>query len=97
MSAHTPGNPYKARAWKVWQNPSEEGSNYWRVRTSYDSHDTDNLCGYCGAEAARLIEAASEMFDLLKAEMNKNEMGVQLNPDRPERIKELIQKIEGEK
>ena len=62
MSAHTPG------PWAVWQDKSESGSNYWRIRTAPEKYGLqDNLGGYCGEANARLIAAAPEMLAALQA------------------------------
>lgn len=45
----------------------------------------------------KMMMFAEEMFELLKVEMPRGEMDVQLNSNRPEKIKELIRKIEGDK
>jgi hypothetical protein len=64
MSAkHTPG------PWAAWQNKSESGSNYWRIRTAPEKYGLqDNLGGYCGEANARLIAAAPDLLEALQAE-----------------------------
>lgn len=60
MSRHTPG------PWKCWQLSVDEGSNYWRIRTTNDGAALDTLRGYCGEANARLVAAAPELLEVCK-------------------------------
>lgn len=51
--------------WTAYQNPEDIGSNYWRIRVADGLKDS--LHGYCGERRARLIAAAPDLLEALKA------------------------------
>ena len=72
---HTPG------PWLTWQQPNEEGTNYWRIRTSNERALGDTLHGYCGEANARLIAAAPELLETLETLVRCIDMGSRIIAD----------------
>lgn len=54
---------HTAENWTAFQNPEDEGSNYWRIRMQDGLKDS--LHGYCGKERACLIAAAPDLLEAL--------------------------------
>lgn len=56
---------YTPGPWLAFQANSENGTNYWRIRTA-PPWSGDTLRGYCGEANARLIAAAPDLLEALK-------------------------------
>jgi hypothetical protein len=56
---------HTTETWTAYQNPEDIRSNLWHIRVSEGLEDS--LLGYCGECRARLISAAPELLEALKA------------------------------
>ena len=57
---------HKPGPWRNFQDQTDIGSNYWRIRGGPEPDQAFEVHGYCGAENARLLAAAPELLSALR-------------------------------